>query len=119
MAAAAAKGESKERPNLIRKAFVMSVRPEHAIEYERRHSPIWTELQEVLKSHGAHNYSIWLHPTTHQLFAYVEIESESKWSAVADSPIVKKWWRFMSDLMPSNADHSPISQTLKPVFYLP
>ena len=27
-------------------------------EYERRHSPIWQELQDVLTEHGARRYSI-------------------------------------------------------------
>ena len=45
---------------MIRKAFKMYVNPETHAEYERRHNPIWTELEEVLKSHGAHHYAIFL-----------------------------------------------------------
>jgi hypothetical protein len=56
----------------------MSVFPGAETEYERRHRPIWVELQAVLKRHGVHNYSIWLLPETRQLFAYVEIEPRLK-----------------------------------------
>ena len=56
---------------MIRKAFVMSVHPGQEAEYARRHQPIWTELAAVLKAHGAHNYSIFLHPETRQLFGTV------------------------------------------------
>ena len=49
---------------MIRKAFVMSVNAGCETEYERRHNPIWADLEAVLKSHGAHNYSIFLHPET-------------------------------------------------------
>jgi hypothetical protein len=38
-------------------------------EYEKRHSPIWQELQDVLRAHGAHNYSIFLLPSTRQVGA--------------------------------------------------
>ena len=53
---------------MIRKAFVMSVNAGQETEYERRHRPIWPELEAVLKSHGVHNYSIFLHAETRQLF---------------------------------------------------
>ena len=43
---------------MIRKAFVMSVNPDRHEEYEQRHSPIWPELEAVLKAHGVSNYSI-------------------------------------------------------------
>ena len=68
---------------MIRKAFVMSVNLGCEQEYERRHRPIWPELEAVLRSHGVHNYSIFLHPETRQLFGYVEIEDEARWTAVA------------------------------------
>ena len=58
---------------MIRKAFVMSVLPDAHAEYERRRSPIWPELEDTLRAHGARNYSIFLHEATSQLFAYVEI----------------------------------------------
>jgi len=103
---------------MIRKAFVMSVNAGEEAEYERRHRPIWDELAAVLKSHGAHNYSIFLHPQTRQLFAYVEIEDEARWSAIAQTPICQKWWKHMGDVMPSNPDTSPVAQGLKEVFHL-
>ncbi len=103
---------------MIRKAFVMSVNPGDEAEYERRHRPIWDELATVLRAHGAHNYSIFLHPETRQLFAYVEIEDEARWNAIAQTPICQKWWGHMGDIMPSNPDHSPVAQGLKEVFHL-
>ncbi len=45
---------------MIRKAFVMQVHPDAHEEYPRRHNPSWPELEAVLKSHGAHNYAIYL-----------------------------------------------------------
>jgi len=103
---------------MIRKAFVMSVHPGSEVEYERRHRPIWPDLEAVLKAHGAHNYSIFLHPETRQLFAFVEIEDEARWAAVAQTEVCQRWWQHMGDLMPSNADHSPIARDLREVFHI-
>ena len=103
---------------MIRKAFVMSVNAGCEEEYERRHQPIWEELAEVLRTHGAHNYSIFLHPVTRQLFGYAEIESEERWAAIAKTEVCQRWWRHMADLMPANADASPVSVPLREVFHL-
>ena len=103
---------------MLRKAFVMSVNAGQEAEYERRHNPIWQELEDVLKSHGVHNYSIHLLPATGQLFAYLEIEDEARWKAIAQTPVCKKWWAHMKDVMPSHPDNSPVSAPLKEVFHL-
>ena len=103
---------------MIRKAFVMSVNAGCEEEYERRHRPIWQELEEVLKQHGVHNYSIFLHEETRQLFGYAETESEERWAAIADTNACRRWWRHMRDLMPANVDASPVSVPLREVFHL-
>ena len=103
---------------MIRKAFVMSVNEGSEEEYEKRHNPIWTDLEAVLKEHGVHNYSIFLHPETRQLFAYAEIEDEARWSAIAATEPCRRWWKHMGDVMPSNPDNSPVSLDLREVFHL-
>jgi L-rhamnose mutarotase len=103
---------------MLRKAFVMSVNAGQEPEYERRHRPIWPELEAVLKAHGVHNYSIFLHPQTRQLFAYVEIEDEARWAAIAQTDACRRWWAHMKDIMPSRPDNSPISLELKEVFHI-
>jgi len=103
---------------MIRKAFVMSVNSGQEAEYERRHRPVWAEMEQTLKSHGVSNYSIYLHPETRQLFGYVEIEDEARWNAIAETPVCRKWWAYMKDIMPSNPDNSPVSLELKEVFHL-
>lgn len=57
----------------IRKAFVMEVFSGHEVEYEKRHNPIWKELEDVLKLHGAHNYSIFLHPQTRHFLRNIKL----------------------------------------------
>ena len=103
---------------MIRKAFVLSVNPDARDEYARRHNPIWPELAQTLTAHGVHNYSIFLHPETFQLFGYVEVESEERWDAIAQTEVCRRWWAHMKDIMPSNPDDSPESRELPEVFHL-
>ncbi|MGF1484343.1 MAG: L-rhamnose mutarotase [Opitutales bacterium] len=102
---------------MIRKAHIFTLYPGCEAEYIKRHNPIWPELARTLSEHGARNYSIFLHRCSRQLFAYVEIESEARWAAVAQTEICQKWWAEMKDLMESNEDHSPVARPLTEVFH--
>eukprot|EP00584_Thalassiosira_punctigera_P006447 CAMPEP_0172534266 /NCGR_PEP_ID=MMETSP1067-20121228/6702_1 /TAXON_ID=265564 ORGANISM="Thalassiosira punctigera, Strain Tpunct2005C2" /NCGR_SAMPLE_ID=MMETSP1067 /ASSEMBLY_ACC=CAM_ASM_000444 /LENGTH=111 /DNA_ID=CAMNT_0013319043 /DNA_START=50 /DNA_END=385 /DNA_ORIENTATION=+ len=103
---------------LIRKAFVMSLNKGQVKEYTKRHNPIWPELEAVLKDHGVLNYSIFFLESTHQLFAYAEIENEEKWNSIARTDVCRKWWKHMGDIMPSNKDNSPVAEDLYEVFHI-
>jgi L-rhamnose mutarotase len=102
----------------MRKAFKMSVNPDRHAEYERRHNPIWRELEETLVAHGVVSYSIYLDPGTSELFAYAEIESEERWQAIASTAVCRRWWQHMRDVMPSNPDGSPVAADLREVFHV-
>ncbi len=103
---------------MIRKASVMKVFEGCHDEYKKRHDELWPEMEVELKNHGAHHYSIFLDSKTNNLFAYVEIESEEKWNAMAQTDICRKWWAYMKDIMEANEDNSPVATELKQVFYL-
>ncbi len=103
---------------MIRKAFLMRLKPGNQAEYEQRHNPVWPELQAVLQAHGVHSYSIFLDSATDKLFAYAEIESEARWQQIAQTEICQRWWAHMQPLMQTNADNSPVAIELKEVFHL-
>ncbi len=103
---------------MIRKAFVMQVTPGQHEEYHKRHNPIWPELEVVLRAHGVHNYSIYFHAEMNQLFAYVEIEEESRWRSISQTDVCRTWWAHMREVMPTNPDSSPISTDLQEVFHM-
>jgi L-rhamnose mutarotase len=98
---------------MVRKAFLMTLKPGCQAEYERRHNPIWPELRQLLQQHGVSNYSIFLDTGSDHLFAYVELASEELWEELARSEVCQRWWLHMKDLMLTNPDHSPTSLPLR------
>ena len=99
---------------MIRKAFKMSVHPGQQVEYARRHQPIWPELEETLRAHGVHTYSIFLDESTNGLFAWVEFESEARWNAAAQTDVCQRWWKHMREIMPSQAGGPGTERSLPP-----
>ncbi len=77
-----------------------------------------TELERTLIAHGVRTYSIFLDPETRDLFGYVEVEDEARWAAVAATDVCRRWWRYMREVMPANADDSPVATELRDVFHI-
>jgi L-rhamnose mutarotase len=98
--------------------FKMKLLPGFKEEYRKRHGEIWTELVKLLKNEGIGNYSIFLDEETNTLFAYQEQSGGSSSQDLGNTDIVKKWWKYMADIMETNPDNSPISVPLEDVFYM-
>lgn len=96
----------------------MKLYPGMAEEYEKRHNALWPEMKDMIHEYGGHNYSIFLDKETNVLYGYLEIEDETRWNATADTPINRKWWDYMADIMDTNPDNSPVSTDLNMVFHL-
>ena len=101
-----------------RLAFKMKLNEGQVVEYKRRHDALWAELKNLLKAAGIHNYSIFFDEETHLLFAFQEVENSAGSQSLGEEVIVQKWWKYMSDIMETNDDHSPISTPLMEVFHL-
>ena len=102
-----------------RVAFTMKLHNGQLSEYKKRHDEIWPELVSLLKESGISNYSIFLNEEDNTLFGVLESSDETARENLANSPIMKKWWVYMKDIMDSNPDHSPVSTPLKEVFFMP
>jgi len=99
-------------------AFKMKLHPGKEEEYKRRHDTIWPELKDLLKETGVSEYSIYLDEETNSLFGVLQVSEEQKMSELPAHPVMKKWWAYMKDIMETNEDNSPVSISLKEVFYL-
>lgn len=73
---------------------------------------------DELKAAGVEDYSIFLHPQTLQLFAVLWRKPEHTMVNLPLTEIVKKWWAYMSDIMETNPDNSPVEISLNKVFHL-
>jgi L-rhamnose mutarotase len=98
--------------------FKMKLYPGFKEEYRKRHNEIWPELVRLLKEQGIGNYSIFLDEETNALFAYQEQSGRASSQDLGTTEIVKKWWKYMADIMETNPDNSPISVPLEQVFYM-
>ena len=96
----------------------MKLNPGYKEEYKKRHAALWPEMRKMLKDSGVGNYSIFLDEETGILFAYQEVSGGSGSQDLGNEEIVKKWWKYMRDLMEVNPDDSPVSIPLEEMFYM-
>jgi L-rhamnose mutarotase len=103
----------------MRVAFKMKLKPGFETEYKRRHDEIWPELSRLLKEAGISDYAIFLDEETLTLFGVQKLAPGHGADALPKSPIMQRWWTYMSDIMETNPDQSPVVAPLREVFYLP
>lgn len=96
----------------------MKLLPGYREEYKRRHNEIWPEIVKLLKNEGIGNYSIFLDEETDTLFAYQEQTGDNSSQDLGNTEIVTRWWKYMSDIMLTNPDNSPVTIPLEQVFYM-
>ena len=101
-----------------RLAFKMQLNEGQKDEYIKRHNEIWPELKKLLKDAGVSEYSIFLDEETNLLFAFQKVSGEGSSQDLGQTEIVRKWWKFMADIMKTNADSSPVTVPLEEVFFM-
>lgn len=102
----------------MRLAFKMHLNEGQKEEYQRRHNELWPELRQLLKNAGVSEYSIFLDDETNTLFAFQKVSGTGSSQDLGQTEIVQKWWAFMSDIMKTNPDNSPVVKPLEEVFYM-
>ena len=101
-----------------RHAFKMKLKPGFEKEYQKRHDEIWPELSKAISEAGISDYSIFLDEETLTLYAVQKLTDKNTAGSLPQHPIVKKWWKYMADIMDTNPDNSPVAKDLKEVFHL-
>jgi L-rhamnose mutarotase len=99
-------------------AFKMKLMAGFEEEYRKRHDKIWPELKKILKDSGISDYTIFLDEETLTLFAVQKLRKGHSADTLKDTDVVKRWWEYMSDIMETQKDLSPVSTPLKEVFHL-
>jgi L-rhamnose mutarotase len=96
----------------------MHLHPGMVDEYRRRHDEIWPELASLLKEVGISDYSIWLDEDTNTLFAILKRPADHRMADLPASPVMRRWWDYMKDIMASEPDGTPVSKPLTEMFHL-
>jgi L-rhamnose mutarotase len=99
-------------------AFKMQLFEGKIDEYKRRHDVLWPELTDLLQKTGIRNYSIFLDEHTLALFGVLDIDDPKALDKLPQHPVMQRWWAYMSDIMESHPDHSPVSTPLVEMFQL-
>jgi L-rhamnose mutarotase len=103
---------------MTRTAFAMKLKPGFEAEYRRRHDEIWPELVREIEAAGIFDYSIYLDEYTLTLFAFQKLKDHNTAGGLASLDVMKKWWKYMADIMDTNPDHSPVVVPLREVFHM-
>ncbi|MDE0446714.1 MAG: L-rhamnose mutarotase [Spirochaetaceae bacterium] len=98
--------------------FAMKLKPGFEAEYKHRHDEIWPELAREIREAGISDYSIYLAPDSLTLFAVQKLNPDHTAGELPESPVVKKWWAYMADIMDTNPDNLPVTRELPEVFHL-
>jgi L-rhamnose mutarotase len=99
-------------------AFKMKLYPGFIEEYKDRHDDIWPDVKALLKEAGVSDYSIFIDYETNSLFAVLKTTDKEALDNLAANPVMQQWWQYMSDIMETNDDNSPVSIPLKEIFHL-
>lgn len=86
--------------------------------YKKRHDEIWEELSTLIRDAGISDYSIFLDPDSLKLYAVHKLADNNTSNDLAEKAIMKKWWAYMSDIMETNEDNSPVVKPLEMVFHM-
>lgn len=103
-----------------RVGFLLKVKPDRIDEYKRRHQEVWPEMQEALRRHGWHNYSLFIRPDG-TLFGYFETPSsfEDALEGMSREEVNVRWQETMEPFFEGTGGPADqMMEELEEVFHL-
>ena len=97
-------------------AFRMSLVDGQIALYRQRHDEIWPELEAALRAAGVLEYRIFNEPGSNDLFAVMRRKKAHGLDALAESPLMRRWWDMMADVTVTGPDGVPIQRALQQAF---
>ncbi|MEH6836362.1 MULTISPECIES: L-rhamnose mutarotase [Falsihalocynthiibacter] len=101
-----------------RYVFRMRLNVGMANEYQRRHDAIWPELVALLHEAGVSDYSIHFDAETNLLIGILLRSDGHGMGALADHPVMQKWWAHMADIMETEQGGAPVATPLPMLFHM-
>jgi len=103
---------------MTRAAFTMKLKPGFEAEYKRRHDEVWPQLVMEIEAAGISDYSMTGVQTCALPISFQKLKDHNSSPGLPSLDIVKKWWKYMADIMETNPDNSPVMVPLKEVFHM-
>lgn len=101
---------------MIRRAFVMRLKPGKLAEYRHFHDSIWPELVAEIAANGIATMTIFENDP--MLFLYSEIRDAAAWDRLWHTRIHDKWSELMNPLMMFRDDGLVEATELREIFHL-
>lgn len=87
-------------------------------EYEKRHNPVWEELESQFLNNGVIEYNIFMDDDTNEIFGVITVESKQHWEEIGKSDVVARWRKHMDTIFAKNADGSVKMTRMREVFHI-
>lgn len=104
-----------------RVGFLLRVRADRLDEYKAHHKAVWPDMQDALRRHGWHNYSLFLHDDG-LMFGYFETPDSlvAAQAGMATEEVNTRWQSFMAPFFESLGGAYPDQSMieLEEVFHL-
>ena len=103
-----------------RVGFLLKVKADRIDEYKRRHREVWPEMQEALRRHGWHNYSLFIREDG-TLFGYFETPSsfEDALEGMSHEEVNARWQEEMQPFFEGTGGPADrMMEELEEVFHL-
>ncbi|NLH47215.1 MAG: L-rhamnose mutarotase [Myxococcales bacterium] len=91
-----------------RVGFILKVRAEKLAEYKQHHTKVWPEMQEALRRHGWHNYSLFLRDDG-LMFGYFEtpVDFQHALDGMAGEEVNARWQQMMAPYFEALGGRNP------------
>ena len=101
---------------MVRRSFIMRLKPGSLATYKKHHDEIWGELVAEIEKSGIADMTIFENDPV--LVLYSEITDVEAWDRLWHSEVHDRWSLLMSPLMEFNSDGIVNSTELREVFHL-
>jgi L-rhamnose mutarotase len=99
---------------MMRRAWVMKLKPGNEALYKQRHDDLWPEMRALMEVGSLRSFSIYRYGLL--LFAYQDLSGDDA-EGTGTPPIVWRWWESMAPLMETNPDFSPVQEPVEEMFH--
>ncbi|MGI9252866.1 MAG: L-rhamnose mutarotase [Thermomicrobiales bacterium] len=101
---------------MVRKAFLLRLKPGSLDQYVYWHDNIWPELIDEMVKQGIHNITLW--NIDDMVFLSSEVENEDTWQKFWDTDVHRRWGEVMNPFMHYRDDGIVDSREIREIWHI-